>query len=53
MCRLDEEGHNVAVTISIGVTCLPINDTPESIIRRADGLMYQSKQAGRNAVTVE
>jgi diguanylate cyclase (GGDEF)-like protein/PAS domain S-box-containing protein len=51
--RLDEEGHSVAVTISIGATCLSLNDTPESIIRRADGLMYQSKQAGRNAVTVE
>jgi diguanylate cyclase (GGDEF)-like protein/PAS domain S-box-containing protein len=53
MSRLDEEGQSITVTISIGATCLSPNDTPESIIRRADGLMYQSKQAGRNAVTVE
>jgi len=53
MSRLDEEGHSVTVTISVGATPLSPNDTPESIIRRADALMYQSKQAGRNAVTVE
>ena len=51
--HLDEEGHRVAVTISVGATCLSPHDTPESIIERADRLMYQSKQAGRNAVTVE
>lgn len=53
MSRLDEERDSVTVTISIGATSLSPNDTPELVIRRADGLMYQSKQAGRNAVTVE
>lgn len=51
--RLDEEYQSLSVTISIGATCLASNDTPESIIGRADGLMYQSKQAGRNCVTAE
>jgi diguanylate cyclase (GGDEF)-like protein len=51
--RLDEEHQSLSVTISIGATCLSSNDTPESIIGRADALMYQSKQAGRNCVTVE
>ena len=50
--RLDIDGQSLSVTISIGATRLYSNDTPESIIRRADGLMYRSKQAGRNRVTV-
>jgi len=51
--RLDEVSQSLSVTISIGATCLSANDTPESIISRADALMYQSKRAGRNCVTAE
>jgi diguanylate cyclase (GGDEF)-like protein/PAS domain S-box-containing protein len=51
--HLDDEHQNLGVTISIGATCLSSNDTPESIIDRADRLMYQSKVAGRNCVTAE
>jgi len=51
--RLDEVSQSLSVTISIGATCLSSNDTPESIISRADRLMYQSKRAGRNCVTAE
>jgi len=40
------------VTISIGATRLRPEDTPESIVNRADALMYQSKKTGRNIVTV-
>lgn len=50
--RLDMEGRSLSVTISTGATRPYSNDTPESIIRRADGLMYRSKQAGRNRVTI-
>ena len=50
--RLDIGNHNLTVTASIGATRLYSNDTPESLIRRADGLMYQSKQAGGNRVTI-
>ena len=50
--RLDIDDQSLAVTISIGATCMQKNDTPESIIRRADELMYQSKHTGRNRVTV-
>lgn len=39
------------VTISLGVTLAQIQDTPETLIQRADGLMYQSKAAGRNCLT--
>jgi diguanylate cyclase (GGDEF)-like protein/PAS domain S-box-containing protein len=50
--RLDINDQSLSVTISIGATRLYSNDTPESVIRRADQLMYRSKQAGRNRVTV-
>jgi diguanylate cyclase (GGDEF)-like protein/PAS domain S-box-containing protein len=50
--RLDLDGRNLSVTVSIGATRPYTNDSPESIIRRADELMYRSKQAGRNRVTV-
>ena len=42
----------IGVTVSIGATLLQPNDTPETIVNRADGLMYRSKQSGRNRVTV-
>jgi len=41
------------VTISLGVTLARIQDTPETLIQRADGLMYRSKTAGRNRITFE
>jgi diguanylate cyclase (GGDEF)-like protein/PAS domain S-box-containing protein len=50
--RLDLKEKRLAVTISIGGTLLSPRDTPETLIHRADELMYQSKQAGRNRVTI-
>lgn len=50
--RLDLEGQSLKVTVSIGATRPYSNDTPESIIRRADELMYRSKQAGGNRVMI-
>lgn len=47
------DGTNIPVTISIGAVVMRETDTMESLIQRADELMYQSKQAGRNCVTVE
>ena len=41
------------VTISLGVTLARLPDTPETLIHRADGLMYRSKAAGRNLLTYE
>lgn len=49
--RLDIGGRNLSVTASIGATRLYSNDSVDSLIRRADGLMYRSKQAGGNRVT--
>jgi len=41
------------VTISIGATLIRNNDTIESLIKRADTLMYRSKAAGRNCLTTD
>jgi diguanylate cyclase (GGDEF)-like protein/PAS domain S-box-containing protein len=42
----------VAVTVSIGATALAPDDTVETAIGRADQLMYRSKAAGRDRVTL-
>lgn len=44
-------GENLSVTASIGVTIVRDDDTIDSIIKRADSLMYQSKQKGKNCVS--
>ncbi len=50
--RLDTNGMHLAVTLSVGGTLLHPDDTPETIIQRADQLMYVGKQSGRNRVVV-
>jgi diguanylate cyclase (GGDEF)-like protein/PAS domain S-box-containing protein len=50
--QLDRPEHGLSVTISIGGTLLLPGDTPESLVWRADQLMYRSKRAGRNRVTI-
>jgi diguanylate cyclase (GGDEF)-like protein len=39
-------------TASFGVTTYALGDTAESVIARADAALYESKQAGRNCVTL-
>ena len=46
------DGHRLNFTASLGATLAQPDDTPEALIARADALMYQSKQAGRNCVTI-
>jgi diguanylate cyclase (GGDEF)-like protein/PAS domain S-box-containing protein len=43
---------NIHVTISIGATMVRSDDTVDSLIKRADSLMYQSKKNGRNKLTL-
>ncbi|TLN00500.1 diguanylate cyclase [bacterium] len=42
----------VSFTASLGATLARHDDTPQSLIARADALMYRGKQAGRNKVTM-
>lgn len=44
---------NIAVTVSIGATIARKGDTVESIVKRADLLMYTSKGNGRNTITTD
>lgn len=50
--RLDVDAGGVTVTLSVGATPIRADDTPASVVARADGLMYASKRAGRDRVTV-
>ena len=46
------ENKKLYVTISIGGTLVNENDTIDSLIKRADTLLYKSKTAGRNRLTI-
>ncbi|WP_224962910.1 sensor domain-containing diguanylate cyclase [Geomonas subterranea] len=46
------EGEALRVTISIGATMAVENDTVQTLLSRADALMYQSKAAGKNRLTI-
>ena len=45
------DNEYVRATVSIGASRAVSGDDPESILERADKLMYKSKEAGRNCVT--
>ncbi len=49
---LEVEGKRISVSVSIGGTMCRQDDTLETLLRRADGLMYSSKENGRNRVTI-
>jgi diguanylate cyclase (GGDEF)-like protein/PAS domain S-box-containing protein len=48
--RLEVAGGHIEVTVSIGATIAMTDDSPESLVRRADELMYRAKKLGRNQV---
>jgi diguanylate cyclase (GGDEF)-like protein/PAS domain S-box-containing protein len=41
-------GEKLRITVSIGATSVTANDDTESLIKRADSLLYESKRQGRN-----
>ena len=51
--KLVYKGESLHVTVSIGVTSYQKNDTPDSIIHRADKALYQSKATGKNRISTE
>ncbi len=44
------ESQRIVTTVSIGATVVRQNDSKQSIVKRADGLMYECKQMGRNCL---
>lgn len=46
------KNEKLYVTISIGATLVNVDDSIDSIIKRADTLLYKSKEAGRNCLTI-
>lgn len=50
--KLQINGADIGVTISIGVTIVKESDTMDSLLKRADDLVYKSKLNGRNIVTI-
>ena len=45
------DGTKLKLTVSVGGTMAVEGDSMTSLIDRADGLMYQSKAAGKNKAT--
>ncbi len=50
--RVPIDGENVRLTVTIGATVARIDDTGESLVARADTLMYTGKREGRDRVIV-
>jgi diguanylate cyclase (GGDEF)-like protein/PAS domain S-box-containing protein len=51
--KLVKDNGAISVTVSIGATLSRSDDTVDTIIRRADNLMYRCKEAGRNRVCID
>jgi len=49
---LTHENEKLQVTISLGATLMRPHEDTVSLIKRADTLLYESKHAGRNRVTM-
>lgn len=52
-CSFSVGADLVRPTISVGATLAVEGDTVETLVRRADRLMYRSKAAGRNRVSID
>jgi diguanylate cyclase (GGDEF)-like protein/PAS domain S-box-containing protein len=45
--------EKIRVSVSVGATVARREDTVDTVVRRADRLMYQSKRAGKNRLTTD
>ncbi len=50
--QIEESGERLSVTISTGATMVHTEDSFETLMKRADELLYKSKQNGRNRVSL-
>ena len=48
-----ENNEQIHVTVSIGATLVQDTDTTETMMQRADALMYRSKKTGCNKVSID
>jgi diguanylate cyclase (GGDEF)-like protein len=51
--KLIYKGETINVTMSMGTTMLAKNDTPDSLIARADKALYKAKENGKNQICME
>ena len=49
---LVQNNEKIKVTISVGATQFKEGDTVKTLIKRADTLLYESKKAGRNCLSI-
>ena len=47
------EGKGLNVSVSVGITVVRQEDTVDSVVERADDLMYHSKKNGKNRVSTD
>jgi diguanylate cyclase len=43
-------GHDLKITVSVGVAGLRNGETGDAVLKRADAALYRAKEAGRNRV---
>ena len=51
--QISSQNEKIGITVSIGATMATVTDTIESIVDRADRLMYESKKKGRDCCTTD
>jgi diguanylate cyclase (GGDEF)-like protein/PAS domain S-box-containing protein len=49
---IDIEGQRISITVSIGVVVAAPGEEPQSVVRRADALMYKVKRAGKDGFRI-